>query len=167
MDIGKLVIFGILGLLLLALWDGGSRSVEQTSQTATVVDVEETVTETQPAPRARTSEIDNERHYALAPADQTDDERTERAIDEFAPYEYVRERDRGTSNTYSYRVQGYDQEGRAVEGSVNTRGVYGKGYVTTEDGDHYWIITEWTTEGDLIAEDDAGNSYILFTSEIR
>ncbi len=170
MELGKLVVFGVLGLLVLNLWNGSattSRAPKDDSNTAAVatVDTSTEVAEAEPLPGTRNTPP----YQALTPADVPDrnDEANERAVDRYATYEYIRPRDAGTSNTYSYRVEGEDEDGTYVEGSVNTRGITGKGYVTTEDGDHYWIVTEWTEDGELLGFDNEGNTYFLATSEIR
>ncbi len=169
MEPGKLIVFGILGLLTLNLWVGSAstRTHERTDNSATVRNTE---TSTDRPLEDKTPQFNNDSSYeALRPATvrNSDDEARERTVDRYATYEYIRPRDQGTSNTYSYRVEGEDEYGTYVEGSVNTRGTTGKGYVTTENGDHYWIVTEWTEDSELLGFDDEGNTYFLATSDIR
>lgn len=170
MELGKLIVFGILGLLTLNLWIGSAstRTHKVVENSATVSNTE-TLADTPNEELLPQTKNDPSSYRALTPANVRDrnDEATERAVDRYATYEYIRPRDPGTSNTYSYRVEGENEYGTYVEGSVNTRGITGKGYVTTEDGDHYWIVTEWTDDGELLGFDDEGNTYFLATSEIR
>jgi type II secretory pathway pseudopilin PulG len=167
MELGKLIIFGVLGLLVLSLWNGsGTTSTQKETENAAAVVTTETIEEmSESLPQTHTIPP----YQALTPTDvpDTHDEANARAVDRYATYEYVRPRDPGTQNTYSYRVEGVDAYGTSVEGSVNTRGILGNGYLTTEHGDHIWIVTEWTEGGDLLGFDAEENTYVLSTSKIR
>lgn len=75
-------------------------------------------------------------------------------------FAYVRPRDFGSSDTYSYYVTGHSAEGR-VTGTIDTRGTYGEGYLKFRNGERVWINTVWTSDTTLDAHDDDGTYYEL------
>lgn len=166
---GKLLLWGIVAFILLDLWSGNEparqnvtsgadASVRETSATTA------TLPPTTPIPSAaavRTAVIDDS-EYEAEPDLTHEDE-----YESYATYEYIRPRDIGTENTYTYRVKGEDDEGNRVRGMVNTRGTYGSGYIRNRDGKFLWIETEWTDDGELLGYDGDGTCYGLETDEVR
>lgn len=69
----------------------------------------------------------------------------------------------GTSGNYEYNydVNGYDEEGNEVSGTINIEDKYGAGTITNSDDEEIDIQAEWISKGILKATDDNGNEYEL------
>ncbi len=168
MDISKLLLWGVAGFILLDLWSG-SEPVRH----VTASDAEVATTEVAPAselslpPYPELSTVTYEDEYEDDNYEVESNLGREGIYESYATYEYVRPRDMGTENTYTFRVEGEDRYGDTVRGMVNTRGTYGSGYVRTRNGEHLWIETEWTDDGVLLGYNKDGTCYELETDEVR
>lgn len=69
----------------------------------------------------------------------------------------------GTSGNYEYTydVNGYDEEGNEVSGSINIEDKFGAGTITNSNGEEIDIEAEWVDYGVIKATDDNGNVYEL------
>jgi hypothetical protein len=67
----------------------------------------------------------------------------------------------GSSNSYSYDVNGTDDDVNCVSGTIDVNGKYGYGTIEDDDGNEVDVDVEWTGKGSLEATDSDGNSYEL------
>ncbi|WP_051931262.1 hypothetical protein [Gillisia sp. Hel_I_29] len=63
--------------------------------------------------------------------------------------------------TYSYEVEGYDENYNDFYGSVETSGKFGNGYLIDVYGNEIVIETEWINKGEMIGTDENGNEFQL------
>jgi hypothetical protein len=152
----KLFLWGIVAFMVITFWKGEqqNQSVKNVSVPGTQIQTAST-TDSLPKQSALVIESTAASHAAVD-------------VDTYpeAP-PYVREVDAGSESTYSYRVDGRNNQGEVVHGLVNTRGTSGSGYVRNDNRDLFWIETEWLDQGVLRASDKEGNTYTLTTSEVR
>jgi hypothetical protein len=69
----------------------------------------------------------------------------------------------GTSGNYeyNYEINGLDQEGDSVLGTINIKGKYGAGTIINKDKKNIDIQVEWVDHGKLKGTDEVGNNYQL------
>lgn len=69
----------------------------------------------------------------------------------------------GTSGNYEYTydVNGSDEEGNSVSGTINIEDKYGAGTLTNSNNEEIDIQAEWISNGKLKATDENGNEYEL------
>ncbi len=167
MEMGKLLLWGMVGFILLDLWSGNEPARQSIAEDtdASVVEMPAMAAlppTTQVTSAAVLRAVTPDSEYELEPDFSREDE-----YKSYATYEYIRPRDTGTQNTYTYRVDGRDEDGDRVRGMVNTRGRFGNGYLRTEKRELIWIETEWTDDGELVGYDESGTCYELETDEVR
>lgn len=178
MELGKTIVLGIGLFLFGSLWLGSRENLISHSETENQATTPQRQFSLSPI-RKQTASVEtsqrpvpadnywpNERDSGLVLSRQYR-QADESVYDEYATYSYIRPRDIGTENTYSYRVTGEDCDGNFLQGMVNTRGRYGSGYLRTESQEFISITTEWNDDGNLLGFDDQDNSYTLQTNPVR